>query len=73
MRQLSEAHKARLAEGRRKRSEALRRAGAMRAARFSEWSENLASGKATMSECPFDPNLASDDDFDYARELGLIQ
>jgi hypothetical protein len=45
----------------------------MRAAMFCEWSENLARGKATMSECPFDPHLASDDDFNYARELGLIQ
>jgi hypothetical protein len=73
MRTLSEAHKARLAEGRRKRSESLREAGAMRAALFCEWSENLARGRATMSECPFDPQLASDEDFVYARELGLIQ
>jgi hypothetical protein len=69
---LSEEHKARLAEGRKKRANNLRTEGALRAALFCEWSQNYAAGRATLRDCPFDPENASDNDFEYARAEGLI-
>jgi hypothetical protein len=66
------AHKAAMAAGRARRAQHAREAGAMRAALFCEWSLNYAKGKATLRDCPFDPELASDSDFEYAREMGLI-
>jgi hypothetical protein len=69
---MSDEAKARVAAASKERARKQREAGAMRAALFCEWSENYAKGNATLGDCPFDSKLASDDDFNYARALGLI-
>lgn len=90
MRRLTDAHKASLAAGRKRRADALREAGAIRAALFCDWSEKHATAwqnwqtncGLAQHDCDWCleyrqitsaiPALGRDEDFDYAREGGLI-